>query len=549
MVEASERKRPRRRSRRKPKTEVASAVRALSHSKPPLEAGDADKPLSAEEAARMKMHFRFLREHRRLLKLRVNAAEDLLLNGAREPTHRGVCQHLLAKVEKERVLAVAERLPANESLKFLAGILRFAPEMPYVLKYLERVSAAASRSEAAAVLSEALRHIDFSGTSDAQMRQILALVVDVFPAEELPGLLFGLLGSRVFRAAFDRSTEGLPEALARIVLPVRAFHRFATEDPRRGAPPDLEAARAGARLLFGAAPPSLLALSEPVRRRLFEVGADVRVVPTPALRRTLVDVWRSLDFRKPEERGESLLRVAGVLFGAGDETAGRKLLGEAQGEGSHAAAARRWLRALSQPRLGNVALEPPARPRERDDRAARSERPTSLPPPGRWYRGFHLPSQTPVRLRHGASEDRERFEASISLWQRVLAPGVSRLVESSAKEETPYLCVPLPGRSLSRTLEAERLDASERHRLAVEGCLILASVARWGVRLPDAELHRFSLDAAGRLWLIDLWEAESDSDGTERAHLELARGLVRSIVGHDPAATTMDALVLALERR
>jgi hypothetical protein len=58
----------------------------------------------------MKEHFKFLRQHRKLLKLRLNATEDLLLNGVKDPVHRGVCQHLLAKVEKDRVLQVCELL-------------------------------------------------------------------------------------------------------------------------------------------------------------------------------------------------------------------------------------------------------------------------------------------------------------------------------------------------------------------------------------------------------------------------------------------------------
>ncbi|MEE8201438.1 MAG: hypothetical protein V3R29_09755, partial [Candidatus Acidoferrales bacterium] len=60
--------------------------------------------------AALREHFRFLRENRKELRLKVNAAEDLLLNGVREPTHRGVCQHLLGKVERGAVLSAAERL-------------------------------------------------------------------------------------------------------------------------------------------------------------------------------------------------------------------------------------------------------------------------------------------------------------------------------------------------------------------------------------------------------------------------------------------------------
>jgi hypothetical protein len=88
-----------------------------------------EAPLSPAEVARMKATLRFLREHRNTLKLKVNAAEDLLLNGRREPTHRGLCQHLLSKLDRTRVLQAAERMPPAQATEFLAGIVRFAPEV------------------------------------------------------------------------------------------------------------------------------------------------------------------------------------------------------------------------------------------------------------------------------------------------------------------------------------------------------------------------------------------------------------------------------------
>src|SRR5688500_15822595 len=101
-------RKPRHRRRFNKNRRGPSPVGVLSEARPeqPLAAAPVDAPLTPQEAARMKEHFRFLREHRHTLKLRVNATEDLLLNGSREPTHRGVCQHLLDKVERARVLVV-----------------------------------------------------------------------------------------------------------------------------------------------------------------------------------------------------------------------------------------------------------------------------------------------------------------------------------------------------------------------------------------------------------------------------------------------------------
>ena len=91
--------RPRGRKRRgRKKAATGSAAEVLAQKPETVDLQkSAEEPLSPKEVAALREHFRFLREHRKELRLKVNAAEDLLLNGVREPTHRGVCQHLLGK--------------------------------------------------------------------------------------------------------------------------------------------------------------------------------------------------------------------------------------------------------------------------------------------------------------------------------------------------------------------------------------------------------------------------------------------------------------------
>ncbi|HEX9620522.1 MAG TPA: hypothetical protein VF989_10315 [Polyangiaceae bacterium] len=500
-------------------------ARVLAESKPPLADQAADEPLTPAELLRMKEHFKFLRDHRRLLKLRVNAAEDLLLNGVREPTHRGVCRHLLAKVERARVLAVTERLPAAEAERLLAGILRFAPELPYVVRYLECVRDAASRPEAAAALAQALKRIDFAETSSAQMRQILGLVVDVFPLAELPVLVYSLLHSAAFRAAFDRSTEGLPDKVAEMLLPLRAAYA-ALRAGASQSPADAAPTRAGVALLLCVSKASLLELPENQRRRLFELGRELGATDGPA-RRGLVDLLQGLSFRDARERGQAALSLAAAFLAGGAEADARRLLEADVYEGEAAARAKHWLRSLSMPQLGPVALDPPSGPGGPKGRAKRSEQ---LPAADRWYRGFHLPSQSAVRLRFGEPGDREAFAARIGLWRDLLVPGVARLVAADADAERPYLAVALPGRSLARALGAA--PARERREWALELCLLLAACAAAGVQLADADANRFSLDEGGRLWLVDLWDARSAEPAQARAaHIELARRSVYDVLG------------------
>ncbi len=260
-----------------PRQVVAQALAA------PQATPTVEEPLTAHEIARLKVHFRFLKEHRNLLKLRVNAAEDLLLNGVREPSHRGLCNHLLAKVERSRVLTVSQTMPPAEAVRLLGGVIRFAPEIGYILRYLECVKLTSSQAQAGAAVTEALKQIDFSALSAAQMRQLVALIADVFAERDLPIFLFSLLYDEPFRTALDRSLDGFPEVLGRMVRPLRALHEVIANTSSKNARNrerrdpknvDLQDLKAGVALMLDVNPMSLVELSEGTRKRLFYLGCE-----------------------------------------------------------------------------------------------------------------------------------------------------------------------------------------------------------------------------------------------------------------------------------
>ncbi|HEX6766307.1 MAG TPA: hypothetical protein VF103_12535 [Polyangiaceae bacterium] len=527
----------------------------LSKAQPerPLDVAPADTPLTPREVARMKEHFRFLREHRHELKLRVNAAEDLLLNGSREPTHRGVCQHLLAKVERARVLAVSERLPAAEAVRFLGGILRFAPEIPYVLKFLSCVRASASGEQAAAALSYALLHIEFAETSSAQIRQILTLIVEVFPPREMPLLLLSLLASAPFRDALDRSADELPPSLADMVLPLRAARAalFREGQPRaeRGAggsrdrAPDLER---GVLLLLRGATSGLLELEVPQRRRLFELGGaalEHADASADQVLERLAALLGSLPWPNDGERAGALRRLIGAALAANLTQRARSLLDEELRQRPNTAPFAQWRKMLDAPRLGAIAIEPPEGRNEHGQREPRG----ALPPPGRWYRGWHVPTQTFVRIRLGDATENERIAELVRSWRRALVPGVARIVEHGGGER-PYFALSVSGRNFARVLEDPRaLDVETCREWCVEICQLLAALGRFGVELPDAAPHRFSVDQAGRLWLVDPWDAESRApEVAEPAHVRHARELVWTILDAARTPLLSGAVVEAL---
>lgn len=517
-------------------------MRVLVPAKPPLRDKGADDPLSAAEIAEMKEHFKFLRQHRKLLKLRLNATEDLLLNGVRDPEHRGVCQHLLAKVEKDRVLAVSERLPAGEAAKLLAGVLRFAPEVSYVLRYLECVSDARSQPEAALALVHALRRIQFTETSSAQMRQVLALIVGVFPAAELPVLLFNWLYNGAFKQALDRSSEDLPPELAQVAVPLRVLHQALNREggrerdergrDERGREADLQR---GVGLLLRAAKANLAELPERVRHRLFDLGLRLGLTD-PAELSGLVRVFESLSFSRDEAKSDAALELVGAHLAAGDEARAMKLLDQPGLVGDAAVQAKRWLRLLNATRVGPIAADERGaeRSRKRSRAAAPGESVPARAPEAandRWLMGFHVPTQKSVRFRSGKPEEQVEFARCVELWQRLLVPGVLRPFVHGVSAGVPYVAVPVVGKGL-RAAGFDRAPRAELRQRLVEICALLHAVALAGLRLPDADARRFSLDACGRVWLTNAWGVEpSDCDEASRAHLSSALGWVLPLLG------------------
>lgn len=545
----------------------------------------------------MKATLRFLREHRNTLKLKVNAAEDLLLNGRREPTHRGLCQHLLSKLDRTRVLQAAERMAPAQATEFLAGIVRFAPEVPYLLEFLRAVKASEHPRQAAAALTQALERVDFAETSSAQMRDLLQLVVDVFPASELPVFVFTLLSGAAFRSAFDRSSEGLPSSLAELLVPLRSLHRALgrraggqRRESRGEGRLSLEQVRMGALLMLGASRDSLLEVAEPLRRQLLEIGAGAlgRVAvraPGKALSESLLGLFANLEFRDASLRASLVKELASGLLRAGIEAPAVELLRAEQGSLPDLRWAQHWLAMLAGTRAGELALERRARrqPRRGPARGPASSALAGTPHDAgeaassdavagdRWQRAFHVPTQQEVLVRFEDPAAPGALLAHAELRRRAVVPGIAPVVSEAFGLPAParaQLALAWQGPPLPRRLPAPgQQDARLPAELALgwcrEACRLLAALAAQGLELPDAALARFSVAEDERLWLVDLWglrEAAPEAAGP--AHLLLAQRCCRELLGaldRDvlssqaalafETATSWDALLGALSPR
>lgn len=528
------RKNRKKRRRRGPPGEGSSLAAVLSSSRPIDTTKSADTPLNREEAAAMRQHFRVLREFRRELRLKVNASEDLLLNGIRDPEHRGLCQHLLAKVDRASVLAAVERLDPAGAARLLEGVLGFAPQIEYVLLYLEAVKKTASQARATRALSQGLKQIDFSQVSSGQMRRVLDLIVELFDAGQHPHLLLGLLESRKFRTAFDESVADLPEPLARLVVPLRAVQEQVLHaKPGRGGTAEL---LSGVGLLLKANEEVLVRYPADIRRKLFEIGllaCEEHEQQAHRSLRALVDSFPAPD-RTQSELGITLARH--LLAAERDEEA-RKLLNALADRYPDFQLPGRWLAALDMPRVGRFSLADRSPP---SGKAAGSAR----------LQALFLATMRPAWIWIAEGRLEQPAASAAELHGRLCLPGVVPLLGSGRSEQGRfYYAVPSAGQKLNRALGRKSEPAFHTVlRICGECAALLGSLAAAGVMLPDARLERFDLEGESRLWLVDLQGAvQGDVNSAGKSHVELARGFFRAVLERSRQGNLSGRLLRAVE--
>jgi hypothetical protein len=153
----------------------------------------------------------------------------------------------------------------------------------------------------------------------------------------------------------------------------------------------------------------------------------------------------------------------------------------------------------------------------------------------RWQRAFHLPSQREALLRVADSASPAALWQHAELRRRALVPSITPVLEqgsaAAAGSDVPYLALLWQGPPLHRRLQDGDVEPELLLGWCAEACRLLAALAAQGLALPDAALHRFSVDASQRLWLVDLWGlTESTPLALAATHLELARGVCRELL-------------------
>ena len=478
----------------------------------------------------MKLHLAFLREYKDALRLRLNAAEDLLVNGRREPSDRGVCRHLLGKVDRSVIEAAVGREPlksnASARSRMLAGAIRLTADVGVLLAYLETLATERSHTEAAQAFAEVVRRIDFESLSATRLARLLQVLTETFQGQERVQVLFSLLDGEAFRRAFDAAEAMLPPQVAAVFAPLRAVHRRLLGEAGNESDSSDRLAL-GLEQVMAAPDPVLRGYAEPLRIRMLELALDPGI--PPALADRAAGVLLTSLARSGKTFTRLAMRRASQLLARHVDDRARATLEEVQRAAPGFHAAERWLAALDARRMGRIALS--AAPPER----------------GRLAAGFWLDGQRPVWLRTAPimAADRLASEAAV---QAVLAlPGVAPVVEHGVASGIPYVAVLAAGQPW-RLTDGDRPDLVTALALAAYATRLLRALALAGVALPDAEPERFCVtsERAPFLVLADLDGARtvaSAEAGTINA--ASAAALVRRLLPAVPLPVDDDLVALA----
>ena len=487
-----------------------------------------DEPLSDRELTEARTLLDFLKQHKSVLRLSLNATEDLLINGRRDPTERGVLLHLFRKVDAQAVDRALAREPLASDPKararFMAGVVRLAPGPKSLLGYLEAVADSKDPRQAARALSGVATRLEFDAMSRAQWLRLMELVGQTFEGPDRVQALLGLLDNPSFKGALDTHRTALaPERAAEILPLARAHAHVVGGETLPGGEADRALVVRGMKAWLSLPEPTLRSFPEPVRWRLAEraVSGPVGLGAT--------DVPKGLVESLPHhERDYARIGMAWSrrLLAEEADTDARALLSQVAEAHPSFRDAARLLTALDGPRVGTLTFE-------------------RLPRPGRWAPACWLPG---ALFGLGRWVDRSESDAAMreaELQADLLEAGFAPVVASGQDAQgRAFAFTSVRGLPLAAGSRVNPRDALSRARAVAQ---IARTLATRGIELPDLNLERFVLPKRGGPTLVDIAGAKaSDPPRAAMALAEPARNAVKTLL---QSVTVPEELAQRIERR
>lgn len=493
----------------------------------------AEVPFEADEQAELTAHLAFLRRYKGALRLSLNAAEDLLVNGAKAPSDRGVLKHLFAKLDRQTIDQALSRDPFKTQVparaNFLAGIVRLQPTPENLLAYLETLAAGADRREAAQAFHLTIARFDFGALSSAQLSRVLEILLQTFQGSDRVQVAIGLLSSHGAHAIFEQQS-GDAEVRA-LFGPLAAIHRVVVGHKPL---PDDDAARA--QVLTGLerwleSPDAVLrSYPKDIRVRLLELalsGIDGRTVKK--IPRGLLD---SIPRSDPAYANLGQ-REAERLLAEGDASGAKAVLNGLLSAHPYLKSLTAWRDALGWRQVGKVTVD--------------ESQP--IAPGRRLVKAFWLEGRRFGWARLAKVEDAGKLAAEARMQADLLLPGIPPvLAQGLGKDGTAFLFLSAPGRPLPAAMS--ELGPKDTLTLALDLSLILKVLASAGIELPDADPGRFLVHGRpARATLLDLEGAlASDPARAALAHSGFAVRLAQAVLERAPPDLLTPSLKQKLSR-
>ena len=432
----------------------------------------------------MLQHLKFIRRFKGALRLSLNANEDLLVNQVKPPTDRGICKHLLAKVDGpaiDRALA-RDSLKTNhpERARFLAGIVRLRPSLSTLLSYLETLSTIDERRDAAQGFALTVNTIDFSQVTESQVTRILTDLRTLFEPHDLIQSFFGLMDNADFRDALALAKNNISTELYSTYDSLEAAYRFVINGHIPNENEDWEVLQRGVVDLLKVPKNILKTFPVIARRKIVELASSGSLNPffdkQPEQKKSALATTRFLfDSLPKNDPAVSALRRQQFeqLLRSQNYNEAEKLLTQMERQGDSGGWVKKRKDALSWPKLDAYCIKGGIPKSKLELREA-----------------LWTDQNAFVWVLTGPVDHAGELSARANLQSRLTVAGLSVVLDHKLSSKGPYY-ISFP--KFGQVLDSSRPPKGKRDQLryAWTGIQLLQTLSLLSVEIPDIQPHRW----------------------------------------------------------
>ena len=181
----------------------------------------------------MKRHLAFLKAYRQVLRLKLNANEDLWVNGVKKPEDRGGCKHLFGKIDSNTIEAALLRGKLSENNKAITipgGGRSVNPGRKIWVSYFQCLKET-SPEVLLTAFEQSLTWIDFEQMSESKLKKLLVFLWEGFSGGTRLSLWMQLMGQKAFRAKAHSILEASSELDREMLQHMKTYDALWKKEP------------------------------------------------------------------------------------------------------------------------------------------------------------------------------------------------------------------------------------------------------------------------------------------------------------------------------